>query len=237
MKRRALLIGYSGMDTRDGQLQGVSKDINNYKNHLLSLNGGAWEEDEITILEDTDIRTLENNITFIKAEKNDIVFTVFTGHGEYDSLNHCRNIYINAHTVRSEHILSNLAPKQIIILDSCSGERENERVVNERRSQIILESKHIDYKYIARRKYEEAVNKCLNQTLKFYAAEIGTYANDTSEGGLYSTELLHILRTNEDLNIHSAHEKADEKIRAYSNQKPDLNCPRLFNYLPGAIYV
>lgn len=238
MKRKALLIGYSGWDTRDGKLQGVSKDLNNYRKYLLSLEGGAWYDDEIITLEDTNISILQKHIEHIKQEKNDIVFTVYSGHGEYDSINHCRNICIDNKTERSEHILYKLAPKQIIILDSCSGEREDEHTANESRAQILLENKHISKRFMARKKYEEKCDNCVSQTLKFYAAERGTYANDTSEGGIYSTELLRALNNaQDDISIFSAHKMADKLIRTLTDQKPDYDVPRLLNYLPGVIHV
>lgn len=238
MKRKALLIGYSGWDTKEEKLYGVSKDLIKYKNHLLSLKGGAWLEDEIVTLEDTNINTLKRVILDVKLQQCDVVFTLYSGHGEYDTINHCRNIWIDSKTKCSERELYSLSPKQIIILDSCSGERENEYAANESRSRIVLENKYIDKFSLARKKYEQKCNECVNQTLKFYAAEKGTYANDTSEGGTYSTELLRVLHnSNEDISIYKAHIMADRLIRSYTEQKPDYDVPRLFNYLPGVINV
>ncbi len=238
MKRKALLIGYSGWDTKEEKLYGVSKDLNKYKNHLLSLEGGAWLEEEIITLEDTNIDTLKRVILDVKLQQCDVVFTLYSGHGEYDSINRCRNIWIDSKTKCSERELYSLAPKQIIILDSCSGERENGYSANESRSKMMLENKYINKSSLARKIYEQKCNECSSQTLKFYAAEKGTYANDTSEGGTYSTELLRVLHnSNEDISIYKAHIIADRLIRAYTDQKPDYDVPRLINYLPGAINV
>lgn len=238
MKRKALLIGYSGWDTKEEMLNGVSKDLNNYKNFLLSLEGGAWFEDEIITLEDTNIKTLKSVILNLKMEQCDIVFTVYSGHGEYDSANRCRNVWIDSKTKCSERELYNLAPKQIIILDSCSGEKEDKYSASENRAQMLLENKYINKRTLARKKYEQKCNECINQTLKFYAAERGTYANDTSEGGVYSSELLKVLHnSNDDISIYKAHIVADRLIRTYTNQKPDYDVPRLTNYLPGGINV
>lgn len=238
MKRKALLIGYSGWDTMDEKLYGVSKDLNNYKKHLLSLEGGAWLEDEIVTLEDTNISTLKRVILSLKLEECDVVFTVYSGHGEYDSYNHCRNIWIDAKTKCSERELYSLAAKQILIFDSCSGERETEHTASESRAQILLENKHINKRDLARKKYEQQCDLCVNQVLKFYAAEKGTYANDTSEGGVYSSEILKVLHNaNDDISIYKAHIIADKLIRTYTEQKPDYDVPRLINYLPGAIVI
>ena len=238
MKRKALLIGYSGWDTKDEKLYGVSKDSSNYKKYLLSPEGGAWFDDEIITLEDTNIDTLKRTLLTLKLDSYDIIFTVYSGHGEYDSINRCRNVWIDSKTKLSERDLSGLAPKQIIILDSCSGERETEYPANESRSQALLESSMTSKFIISRRKYEQKCNESSNQILKFYAAERGTYANDTSQGGVYSSELLAVLReTNENISIYKAHIMADLIIRKISEQKPDYEVPRLTNYLPGRIEV
>lgn len=44
LKRRALLIGYSGCDLPEKyNLDGVSYDLKNYRNFLMSNEGGAYQ--------------------------------------------------------------------------------------------------------------------------------------------------------------------------------------------------
>ena len=90
MKRRALLIGYSGHDLADGYLEGVCNDLVNYKKFLQSLNGGAWLDSEITLIQDTTLENIETTIKNIKDEHNDVVFCVFSGHGAFDENIRCR---------------------------------------------------------------------------------------------------------------------------------------------------
>lgn len=63
MKRHAILIGDAGANH---ELTGVHLDLDNYATFLKSLRGGAWNNDEITLLKDRSSECFSNEIMKIK---------------------------------------------------------------------------------------------------------------------------------------------------------------------------
>lgn len=246
MKRRALLIGYSGWDIKGKEpLDGVSFDLQGYKEFLMSVRGGAWEEKEIEIILDKDLLNLDYIIENIRKEQNDIVFSVFTGHGDYDDNEYCRRLEITENKIILERELLGLAPKQILICDCCS------KVVKKIPKIYITAESSIDgdlyVRQMARKKYENLYQRCPAQTIRLYASARDYYANDTENGGLYSYCLLNTLKNiSKTTNIVTAHNLASEIVEkqtrenpSYEFQKTGKIVPRLHSecLLPGAIIV
>lgn len=239
MKRHALLIGYSGWDK---SLKGVSLDLQNYKKFLMSPKGGGWYENEIKIIEDESIETIHATLLKRKLKDNDIEFTVFSGHGDYDDEEHyCRRLEVGKNETILEKDLIGFAKKQILILDSCSGLRSEETIAESRK---IVKAQSVDsYKKqieMARKMYEKKCLFCPEQKLRFYAAEVGSFAEDTIKGGRYSTALLTTLNNSvTEINIFRAHNIAADVVRMQSleEQKPDYSVPKIQNFLPGSIII
>lgn len=234
MRRKALLIGDFG--SKDSYLSGVEYDLNNYANFLKSLRGGAWCDSEISIYCNASRDTILKEIMKIKQGVYDIVFAVFTGHGRYDNGEKCRMLSINDEEI-SEKKLWDLAPKQILILDSCSF-LPNIAQESTKLNSLLLESRNS----LARQKYENFCSQCPPQQIYLYASKIGTFANDTEKGGLYSTHLLKILIKNtikgNYLDIVSAHKNVVDKFRqTKEQQEPAIKIQGDNNklYLPIAI--
>ena len=80
MKRKALLIESSRLPGHP-DLPGARVDIDNWKRFLLSLEGGAWELNEIDVLSHPTISGLEAKLAAEAA--TDYVFITFSGHGYY----------------------------------------------------------------------------------------------------------------------------------------------------------
>lgn len=247
MRRHAILIGYSGWDINGtAPLQGVSKDLINYRNYLKSDNGGAWLDEEITILEDKSRTQIETKLLSIRSIAYDMVFSVFSGHGDYDDIdNYCRRLEISKNETILEKSLWGLAKRQILIFDSCSGLRSQECIfAGESKSRSLMEFSSADNP--ARRLYEIRCMQCPPQQLKLYAAKVGTFARDTSNGGKYSSELLKLMGNSSfEMDIVEAHDMAAKIIYNQtfdgfdenSAQKPEKDVPRVHNYLPGVIHV
>lgn len=247
MKRKALLIGYSGWDIRDEEpLKGVSFDLQGYKEFLMSISGGAWEHNEIEIVLDDELKNLEYILKNIRNEHNDIVFSVFTGHGDYDEHECCRRLEIAKDKIISERELLGLAPKQILICDCCS--KVSKSIIET--THIVAESSietDLYIRQIARKEYERICKICPNQIIRLYASAIGYYANDTENGGLYSHCLLDTLQDiSKTTNIVTAHNIASQLVEKqtminpnYEIQKTGKIVPRLHSeyLLPGAIII
>lgn len=237
MRRKALLIGDSG--SKDSYLSGVEYDLSNYANFLKSLRGGAWYDSEISIISNESKDTILQEIMDIKQDRYDIVFAVFTGHGWYDDYKQCRMLSIDDEEI-TEKKLWNLAPKQILILDSCSC-LPNITQESAKLKSLLLELQNLLAR-LARQKYENFCSQCPTQQIYLYVSKIGTFANDTEKGGLYSTHLLKILIKNtikgNYLDIVSAHKNVVDKFRqTKEQQEPAIKIQGDNNklYLPVAI--
>lgn len=235
MKRHALLIGYSGYDLSDGYLGGVSEDLENYTNFLMSYNGGAWDPTEITIIQDESLSYIESKIEQIKHQNNDIVFSVFTGHGGFNVKNGCRVLDISKNETMLETELWDLASRQILILDSCSVYEAKSLAED---SKIIASFSHFGIsKEDARRIYEGYCLRCPKQQIKLYASKIGTEAEDTDDGGTYSYTLLKFLKQQHNyMDIVQAHDNVSEYLRNLK-QYPEKRVSKVHPFLPGTIGI
>ena len=79
MTRKALIIANPGRIGANNYCEGVYKDVQNYKNFLISYQGGNWYDSEIVILKQPNKSQVDNEIKLM--ENTDYTFVVFTGHG------------------------------------------------------------------------------------------------------------------------------------------------------------
>lgn len=240
VKRKALLIGYDASDDHNAsKLNGVPIDLINYKSYLQSYKGGAWENNEIEMLLNPKYDELINVILKIKLAQTDVVFCVFSGHGEFSEFDKCRRVQINKDKTILEKELWNIAPKQILILDSCSGISSNKKNISESSESFLGFMTTDSLKNLYRNRYESECFLCEPQLLRFYAAIPGQYANDTDYGGEYSKTLINVLEDSNNISIVDAHNKARDVVITETNgkQTPDKNVPKIRKYLPGAIVL
>lgn len=248
MKRKALLIGYSDVDSYGNSTLNIRKDINGYKNFLMSIKGGAWYDTEIVPIINESLKVLRGTIEDTKNENNDVVFVAFTGHGDYDDVeNYCRRLEITDGDTILEKDLWGLAKRQILICDSCSGLRSeyvNESLLEEKSvGPFAKASNSLEIK--ARERYDLLCKLAPEQLVRLYASKIGTYAIEDN-GGIYTQTLLQVLNNhNEDINIVRAHDLAADlviKKTKYNHndenaQIPQKSIPRIHTFLPGVINV
>jgi hypothetical protein len=234
MKRKAILIGCPGVG---GFLEGVANDLQLYASFLKSDKGGGWFNTEIVTIYNKSKKIIVDSIETIKMECNDVVFSVFSGHGEYDDIDKSeRQLYISNDDYIYESEIFNLSTKQIAIFDTCA-ELKSTRILNKKMEHFSARA------YYNREKYEQICLKCPDQLLRLYSSQKGDYSNDTPRGGLYSVNLVNILKSNTDkiLNIVSAHTAVSPTVIKASNDKqhPDYMIPRLLpnQILPGSINV
>lgn len=238
-KRKALLIGYDGSDYSSDKLTGVPIDLLSYKKFLLSNKGGAWYENEIVTILNPSLELLRQEVQKIKLEKTDLVFCVFSGHGDYSRENDCRRIQINKDEVIFETELWHISNKQILIIDSCSALAE-EPLFESTESYSAFLSYDFALKNLYRSKYEQQCSLCSRQELFFYASSKGEYANDTDKGGEYSYNLISVLKNCKyDRSIVDVHNTARDLVikSTKGDQTPEKRVPKILKYLPGAIVL
>ena len=232
MKRRALIIA-----SDDKELPGDYKDIDNYKEFFLSITGGAWFENEITLCQGLSKSDTLIKINDIKKQYNDLVIAIFAGHGE--DINGITSVQLNN---RNECItqaeIENLSKRQISIYDCCRKERNiihkmtmDARLTSESYSSNFLEKNE------SRKIYEKNIINADEQQVVLKSCSNNEYADDTQEGGLYSVNFIQAARYYDDNNIAnktaiSAHLFAAEKVvEKNKNQNPEHSMPRVQNKL------
>ena len=112
VKRRAILIGSPG--TRDNFLVGVKNDLANFKNYLLSDEGGAWNEAEITVSYNP---TFERASSLVHGSEEDYTLVYLSGHG-YTNRRNERMFCLRDINIADTYFL-NQSPRQLIIVDAC----------------------------------------------------------------------------------------------------------------------
>lgn len=243
MKRKALLIGCGGNSAIS---QGVRTDIKNYESFLKSHQGGGYYDSEIVISEDESRFRVIDRIRKIRAEQNGMVFVVFSGHGEYDNVKKQERVLeLALGTQLYESDLINLAPRQIIILDSCAGLKSSPILNSLQETKVAACSSTMGLLLKYRAKYEQECLNCDPQQIHLYSSEVGEYSSDMggNVGGLYTDSLLNALKQNTKarLDIVSAHNIAYQQVvqRSYNRQHPSVLAPRFHDekLLPGAIYI
>jgi hypothetical protein len=186
MKRRAFLIGSPLEEKDEHYLTGVTPDIQNMKNFLTSLSGGAWHESEISILENPSMEDLQSGLN----GSYDYVVLQYSGHGfEYRD----EGIYfdINAYEQVSLNAIHKwiTAPKRFYFFDSC-------RQIQQQLIESMYKSMSTDsYNFAAndiikqyRKKYEDIISSCEIGTSVIHSCSLHESANEDprGQGGAFS---------------------------------------------------
>ncbi len=242
MKRKALIISNPGEVGSDNYCEGVKRDVENYKNFLISPSGGGWEESEIQCVE----RPSSIILDIIIQSMNDADYTliVFCGHGsatEDDTI-----IELKKGCDYQVESLKTGAKKRTIILDCCRV-IEDELYAGEIENRYALLEKSSSDKMIARMHYEVALSKCSTGVVVTYACDLNETAGDDSRhGGYYSYSLLKCAkefakdgsgeRCTSIVKVHDAATIMTQR-RSGNKQHPQIEKPRSGPYFPFAVHV
>jgi len=181
MKRLAILIQspLSGIDYRPG----VCVDIARWIRFLMSLPGGAWNEDEILVLNNP--TKLQLKTSLIRAKYSDFSIVIFSGHGfvqkdEFLGDNEIY-LYLNDSENRNESVLSEYelnpgTPRCILSFDCCR-DFEN-RPITECVMDEALSCRSVSNRDFYRREFERQVNRCEKGCTRLYSASVTESAND-----------------------------------------------------------
>lgn len=242
VRRIALIIGDSGGASE--HLPGVELDVKSYKNFLMSSFGGNWRKNEIIILLNKSIYFIKNLISSVKGKKYDFAFVVFTGHGYYSQYAEQRMLIVRKYGLYKkyekyelyEEELMNLAPKEILIIDSCAGMQEEIFP-----PPIAPIAEGIEGAVVGidrfRQIYDNAIKDSHPQQIVLYASSPGEKAIDTPKGGLFSKALLEIAYSYSSnksiLNAITVGKLARKKVKYISKGKQN---PQIKVYIPPYIF-
>ncbi|WP_281111403.1 caspase family protein [Providencia rettgeri] len=187
MRKKTIVIASS-----DPKLSGVKKDIDNIKSFLTSLHGGAWFDSEIDVLTQPNKKDLIVYIKKIREENYDFLFIVFTGHG-----GHKRSqtyLEINNNEVINQIEIEGLADRQLNIYDCCRMNMLTEIEKASCMMESVVGLCSYEDKYLSmdevRSLYNERIMQSKPQQLKLYSCSLEQCSHDTTDGGLYITNLL-----------------------------------------------
>lgn len=217
MKKRVLLIG-----NNDG-LPGVQKDFVNYESFFMEEVGGNWYANEIISKMNPKKSDLINDLQNLKNSSLDFLIVIYSGHGG-QKRETVLEINDKGEQI-SESELKGIAVRQITIYDCCRVYPLLE--FSERYDRVLKKSASITSNI--RDLYEKRIMQAIPQQLSLYACSIGETASDTTEGGVYSKNLLKAARSiqTDYMTVGKAHEIATNLTKQErKEQNPDSKLTR-----------
>lgn len=229
MNRKAILIGVPNCSGQK-ELPGVKSDIKSFQNYLNRNESGAWDQDEILILENKSKSQILDAIN--KYSYCDYVILLAAGHGAVkESLVFDTVLYTANNEFISSRELEIGCDRQTIIMDVCrnieydvsnrKSSLENFRLKLE--SHVIMDSlqpSRADYK----RHFNEQLLKSPKAYFKFYSCDKDESASDQPS---YTQALLEAGLSNSTKSILKTHNNAVSIIKSTnSKQNPKSDTGR-----------
>lgn len=215
MKRYSLLFGNTN------GLNGVQKDLTDFKNFLMSNIGGEWKNEEICLKENVTRMWLEKSMAKFRAMNLDYLIVYFSGHGgqrrneDYIVLNENKERFCISE-------LERLAERQLNIYDCCRAIDEDEMQKSMENFSHIKESCK---RSTLRAAYEKRIMQSAPQQMTLYSCSNDECSIDESKGGLYTQNFLKSARyiTNKEKRVIEAHCEAVFEVLNHSKgqQNPE----------------
>ncbi|WP_029545263.1 caspase family protein [Selenomonas sp. AB3002] len=231
MRRGVLLIGNPGDRYKaDEYCKGVFADLKRYKEFFLSMQGGAWDEDEICSLPIyTSSNEVRKALRWLDSMEYSIV--VFSGHGGSLGRQTILALSEDCEDVISETEFVKVG--RTVILDCCRAPFGKEEVQIKKASRPVFDSWSGITREMARSMYDEAIRQCVGQAVVLYSCSHGQFSEDISGvGGVYSTELLDIAENWCGVTILTVGEAHEMVVNNFENrpdvlQRPQIRKPRM----------
>jgi hypothetical protein len=184
--KHAYLIGApGGPENGTDFLHGVSNDPLNMKRFLKSRNGGAWRENEITILSFAHYTAIKDRLDFTYE---DFRLTYFSGHGFIDQASGNNCLLFQDGWVYDTDLINPYILKQSIICDSCRNFVDLGKISGIEKEQE--EWRNASGDDIVRELFDKWIMESPNGIQIFHAVASGLIAWDTSSGGLFTNRLI-----------------------------------------------
>lgn len=189
--RKAIIIGSPG--NSGNFLRGVKRDIENMSWFLQSNKGGAWQREDIVILDNPSLARVNTVLKWMWA---DYLFVYFSGHGYTDWETGSRMLALRDCNIPDLYLL-NSSPRQLVIIDSCRS------YLAPGLSGLPALEGHIDH-FEGSPAYElfnEYIACSPEGKLIVHSTQPGKVSIDSPSGGHFTQALLHVatrMKTNED---------------------------------------
>lgn len=250
--RRTLLIANPGEVGDEDYCKGVYVDIENYQNHLVSAEGGAWDAGEIQYLNRP--TAAEVRLWITDFSRYDYLLVMFTGHCAYSKADcdHVLELRRGERITYSQLIQG--AKRRTVILDCCQKVHEESLMEKYARTITMLNASRgrTAKRDLCKQLYLSGLESCPISIIKILSCSIGEVSTDSDTlGGRYNSSLFDCTsdwiaaqRAKSDfapantLSIVTAHECAAEKTIAKSagQQNPTIDKPKSGPYFPFAVF-
>ena len=191
MTTRAAILIESSDIKNEQDLPGARKDIENWKNFLISNQGGAWEYSEISVLHRPTLVQLKSILNSHRYK--DYVFIAFSGHGY-----HIQNadidetkICLNETEEPSVFSINPANDRCTFIIDACRG------IINEQELRKSLFAEEMINKLslsriVYRELFDKSVMRAEKGIIRLYSCSINESASESPLGGTYSKFLIEV---------------------------------------------
>ena len=174
MRRQTIIIGAPG--TSATFLVGVDQDLANYPQFLRSPSGGAWRDDEISVLRNPTWGELSQKLKRLESQA-DYSLVVFSGHGRTNPQTFTDYVLINDQEEIRVNQFRTRVPRQLVLFDACrSFPAPSKNLVTEQWQPLASSLSAAQ----ARTQYGEALNYSKPRYVVCKACEQGNAAADTS---------------------------------------------------------
>ena len=242
MARRAILIEASGKPGEKGYLEGAVADVENFRIHLLSEHGGAWETSEVTVLHNP---SRSQVLTEIAAAKTaDYSFVTASGHGYHlksGTLSETMFCLKDNDEIGASE-LNTGSPRCTVVLDCCRKITSPAQLQEMRKSvRAALAAKAPRSFY--RRAFDDALLASEKGCSYLYSCDLDEAAQEDNNGGFYSVGLVFCARAWHDVqssagiyDVVDAHNGAAKVVTAREPQQhPKHQAGRRLRYFPFAV--
>lgn len=194
MSRRAILIEASKIKDH-GDLPGARADVANYKAFLESAIGGAWNDNEITVLSHPARKSLLEWIAYARSQ--DYAFVTFSGHGHHvrgKDIDETR-LCINDSEEVAVHDLNPGNPRSLIVTDSCRGLTILEAEEYSRSFQLSLNAKMAALRpdrARCRALFDASLEQAERGPIFMYSCDLNEAAGESNRGGYFSRAMLDV---------------------------------------------
>lgn len=231
IERRALIVECSAIAGQD-KIVGAQKDAYAWQEFLLSHRGGAWRNNEITILNNPTPQTVRSKIALMSTGYS---FVTFSGHG-----------YVNAYTKKtmvclqggdiSESELTPSSDRATIILDSCRGQTFALAEFAEARAMLKAAADSSQYRNL----FDAALERSEYGVCQLYGCAFKQAAHEDPEIGGDFTQALIQAGNNWAgpgvFSLRNASDAAEKVVRQKRPQQtPECNLGRRINHFPFAV--
>ena len=249
MKRLAILIAAPGSDVYDAT--GTQQDVEHWKKHLLSKEGGAWETNEIypPLVNPRDIEVVAAIASTAAA---DYSVVTFSGHGRVEQNEdgyYVQQLFINDRNIKwPAWRLIPKSKKGLLVLDACR-KVWNPPLLEKRASLLSAnESNETASRELYRQLFDSALDRCEMGTITLYGCNFdesahGSNGREGYAGGLYTYSLTragkkwHLApNTSGILNVNEAHQAASAIVTIRQPQQhPQITLGRRLGIFPFSV--